>query len=56
MRYVKRPVRQEKAEELKGICEQIKADFNKYLVKDGVVAGYGLVESDRGISVTASSN
>jgi cellobiose phosphorylase len=40
-----------KAEELRGICEQIKADFNKYLVKDRVVAGYGLVEPDRRISV-----
>ena len=40
-----------KADELKEICEKIKADFNKYLVKDGVVAGYGLVEEDRSISV-----
>jgi 1,2-beta-oligoglucan phosphorylase len=40
-----------KAEELKEICEKIRADFNKYLVKDGIVAGYGLVEEDRSISV-----
>jgi len=40
-----------KAEELKKICKKIKADFNKYLVKDGVVAGYGLVEADRSISL-----
>ena len=40
-----------KAGELKDICEKIKADFNKFLVKDGVVAGYGLVENDRSISV-----
>ncbi len=40
-----------KAEELKEICEQIKADFNDYLVRDGVVAGYGLVEEDGRISV-----
>jgi cellobiose phosphorylase len=40
-----------KAEELKEICEKISTDFNKYLVKDGVVAGYGLVEKDRSISV-----
>ncbi|HEX7412191.1 MAG TPA: amylo-alpha-1,6-glucosidase, partial [Bacteroidales bacterium] len=40
-----------KAKELKEICEKIKADFNKYLVKDGIVAGYGLVEEDRSISV-----
>ena len=39
------------AGELKEICEKIKADFNKYLVKDGVVAGYGLVEDGRSISV-----
>ena len=37
--------------ELKEICERIKADFNKYLVRDGVVAGYGLVEEDRSISL-----
>jgi cellobiose phosphorylase len=40
-----------KARELKEICEKIKADFNQYLVKDGVVAGYGLVEGDRSISL-----
>jgi cellobiose phosphorylase len=40
-----------KAGELKEICEKIKADFNKYLVKNSVVAGYGLVEDDRNISV-----
>jgi len=37
--------------ELNKICEKIKSDFNKYLVKDGVVAGYGLVEKDGKISV-----
>jgi len=40
-----------KAAELKETCEQIKSDFNKYLIKDGVVAGYGLVEEDGDISV-----
>jgi 1,2-beta-oligoglucan phosphorylase len=40
----------EKAKELDEISLKIKSDFNKYLVKDGVVAGYGLVEKD-GISV-----
>ena len=40
-----------KAKELKAICERIKADFNKYLVRDGVVAGYGLVEDDRSVRV-----
>jgi cellobiose phosphorylase len=36
---------------LKEICEKIKSDFNKYLVRDGVVAGYGLVEDDGTISL-----
>ncbi|HTY87695.1 MAG TPA: hypothetical protein VMB80_09550 [Candidatus Acidoferrum sp.] len=40
-----------KADKLKAICDRIKTDFNRYLVKDGVVAGYGLVEDDRRISV-----
>ena len=42
---------QAKARELSAICENIKSDFNKYLVKDDVVAGYGLVEEDGTISV-----
>jgi cellobiose phosphorylase len=40
-----------KSGELKEICEQIKTDFNKYLIKDEVVAGYGLIEEDRTISL-----
>jgi cellobiose phosphorylase len=40
-----------KAQELNEICEKIKSDFNKYLIRDGVVAGYGLVEKDGSISV-----
>jgi cellobiose phosphorylase len=40
-----------KARELKNICKKIKTDFNKYLVKDGVVAGYGLFEEDRSMSI-----
>jgi cellobiose phosphorylase len=40
-----------KAIELKEICEKIKADFNKYFVKDDVVAGYGLIEEDGSISL-----
>jgi cellobiose phosphorylase len=40
-----------KATKLKEICQKIKADFNHHLVKDSVVAGYGLVEKDGGISV-----
>ncbi len=40
-----------KADGLKKICNNIKDDFNKYLIKDGLVAGYGLVEDDDTISV-----
>ncbi|MDX9769792.1 MAG: amylo-alpha-1,6-glucosidase [Tenuifilaceae bacterium] len=40
-----------KATELKEICEKIKTDFNNHLVKDGIVAGYGLVDKDKSISV-----
>jgi cellobiose phosphorylase len=40
-----------KAKELKEICEQIKSDFNNYLIRDGVVAGYGLVEEDHRFSL-----
>jgi cellobiose phosphorylase len=40
-----------KARELKEICERIRTDFNKYLIKDRVVAGYGLVEKDGSISL-----
>jgi cellobiose phosphorylase len=40
-----------KARELADICERIKGDFNKFLVEDGVVAGYGLVNKDGSISV-----
>jgi 1,2-beta-oligoglucan phosphorylase len=40
-----------RANVLKGICGRIKADFNEHLVKDGVVAGYGLVGDDKRISV-----
>lgn len=40
-----------KADELDAICLKIKSDFNKFLVKDGVVAGYGLFEKDGSISV-----
>lgn len=36
----------EQAERLASICAKIKMDFNTYLVKDGVVAGHGLLEGD----------
>ncbi|MBK7094784.1 MAG: hypothetical protein IPH57_07000 [Saprospiraceae bacterium] len=41
----------DKAIELENICENIKSDFNKYLIKDGKVAGYGLVQEDGTIDV-----
>lgn len=40
-----------KSEELQNYLDRIKADFNQFLVKDGVVAGYGYVEDDGNISV-----
>ncbi|MCB2219554.1 MAG: hypothetical protein KQI35_04100 [Bacteroidetes bacterium] len=40
-----------KAENLRKIYENIKSDFNRHLVKDGIVAGYGKVENDGSISV-----
>jgi cellobiose phosphorylase len=39
------------AEHLTVISKEIKSDFNKYLIADGVVAGYGLVESKNHISL-----
>jgi len=45
-----------KADELRVISDKIKNDFQKYLVKDGVVAGYGLVEDDGSISVLLHPN
>ncbi len=40
-----------KAKKLKDICEQIKTDFNGFLIRDGVVAGYGLLEEDGSMSL-----
>lgn len=34
------------ADKLLSICNRIKEDFNTHLVKNGVVAGYGLLEQD----------
>lgn len=39
------------AEEMDDLCSQIRADFNQHLIKDSVVAGYGLVEKEGEISV-----
>jgi cellobiose phosphorylase len=41
----------DKAKELETVCERIRADFNRCLIKDDIVAGYGLVEADRSISL-----
>ena len=43
--------RTEQAASLKIICENIKADFNKYLIKDETVSGHGLLEEDGSISL-----
>lgn len=43
--------RKAKAGELQKICDRIRSDFNKYLVRDGVVAGYGLVEDNGTLSL-----
>lgn len=40
-----------KAKKLKELSAAIAADFNRHLVKDGVVAGYGLVGADQTVEV-----
>jgi cellobiose phosphorylase len=40
-----------RAAELLVICDKIRTDFNKYLIRDGVVAGYGLMEADGSVRV-----
>jgi len=39
------------SDRLTEICNEIKSDFNNYLIAEGVVAGYGLVESKNRISL-----
>lgn len=39
------------ADRLKEVAGKIRKDFNKYLVKNGIVAGYGLSEDDGSIRV-----
>jgi cellobiose phosphorylase len=41
----------ERADELRAIAETIRADFDRHLVRDGVVAGYGLMREDQTIEV-----
>lgn len=40
----------QKAKKLGDICDRIKTDFYKYLVKDDVIAGYGLADNSGNIS------
>ena len=40
-----------RAVEFDELCQRIKSDFNTHLVKDGIVAGYGLAEDDGTISL-----
>ncbi|MDZ7635432.1 MAG: amylo-alpha-1,6-glucosidase [Bacteroidales bacterium] len=40
-----------RAGEYNKLCERIKSDFNRHLVKEGIVAGYGLAEDDGTISL-----
>ncbi len=40
-----------KATMLRELCTRIRADFNTHLVRDGIVAGYGLVEENGRIGV-----
>lgn len=41
----------EKADALAKISENIREDFNRHLIRDGIVAGYGLVEDKGDISL-----
>ncbi|NQT24692.1 hypothetical protein HQ585_05005 [candidate division KSB1 bacterium] len=41
----------EEATRLKVVCQQIKRDFNKYLIKNETVSGLGLLEQDGRISL-----
>ena len=43
--------RTSQAQKLHGIAERILSDFHHHLVRDGVVAGYGLVDADGTIGV-----
>jgi cellobiose phosphorylase len=39
------------ADELEKLCDAIQGDFNRFLIKDGVVAGFGLVNQKGGIDL-----
>lgn len=41
----------DEAQKLRDLCERISTDFHRHLVRDGVVAGYGLVGADQTIDV-----
>ncbi len=38
--------RDEMAKELEVICDDIQRDFNRYLIREGIVSGFGLVKED----------
>jgi cellobiose phosphorylase len=40
-----------KADELRDLAERIRADFNRLLVRDGCVSGYGIVEKDNALNL-----
>ncbi len=40
-----------KAAKLKEICDHINSDLNRYLIKDGIIAGYGYLESPGNFSL-----
>jgi len=40
-----------KAEELRDLAVKIRADFNRLLVRDGCVSGYGIIEKDNDVNL-----
>ncbi len=42
---------EEKSLKLKEVCKRIKIDFNNHLIKEGIVAGYGLLENNNTFSL-----
>ena len=43
--------RQERAAELSRICDSIRKDFNRHLVRDGIVSGHGLLQDDGNVEL-----
>ena len=50
-RVCRRTGRIETADELKKLCDMIRSDFNRLLIKDSVVAGFGFVNQENGIDL-----